>query len=81
MERVLECGALYRHFKGGLYRALFLARRAEDETVVVVYEPQYAKGTYWTRALDEFLSEVDHQKYPDAGQRYRFEKIENETEQ
>ena len=73
MERVLECGALYRHFKGGLYRALFLARRAEDETVVVVYEPQYAKGTYWTRALDEFLS--------DAGQRYRFEKIENETEQ
>ncbi len=74
--RTIEPNALYRHFKGGVYKVLFTAKRAEDESVVVVYEPQYAKGTYWTRDLQEFLSEVDHEKYPDVSQLYRFEKIE-----
>lgn len=75
MKRTIVNNAFYRHFKGGIYKVLFCAQRAEDESIVVVYEPQYAKGTYWTRDLEEFLSEVDHEKYPNISQKYRFEKI------
>ena len=66
---------LYRHFKGGRYRVLGIARHSETEEELVVYE-SLRNGTFWVRPLAMFASPVDRLKYPDAGQTWRFELVE-----
>lgn len=39
----------YRHFKGGEYRVLGLARHSETEEWMVVYQPLYGEGGLWVR--------------------------------
>ncbi len=49
---------VYRHYKGGLYRILHLARvEATDETLVI-YQPHQG-GTIWARPYDDFFSRVE----------------------
>ncbi len=40
---------LYRHFKGGMYRVLFVARHSETEEPMVVYQALYGECGYWVR--------------------------------
>ena len=40
----------------------------------VVYDSMY-NGSVWCRHYDMFMSEVDHEKYPDIKQKYRFELV------
>ncbi len=49
---------VYRHYKGGLYRVLFLARHSETEEEMVVYQALYGEKGYWVRPLALFLAPV-----------------------
>jgi hypothetical protein len=67
---------IYRHFKGNIYQIVTLAHDSETLGWVVVYQQLYAPYEVYVRPLDMFMSRVDSEKYPDAKQAYRFEKIE-----
>ena len=42
---------------------------------MVVYQAMYAPFKIWVRPLSTFLEKLDKEKYPDAAQEYRFERI------
>jgi hypothetical protein len=49
----------YRHFKGGEYQVLGVARDAETLRSVVVYRALYGEQSLWVRAIDVFQEFVE----------------------
>lgn len=68
-------GEFYRHFKGKFYQIKALAKDAGTLEMQVVYQALYGSFGVWVRPLSEFMSPVDRDKYPEAGQTWRFEKV------
>lgn len=67
---------MYRHFKGGIYMVEDIALDTATDKNVVVYRAMYGEKSLFTRPVDDFLSKVDKDKYPESSQTYRFEAIE-----
>lgn len=93
MAREFKPGDIVKHFKREtvtdpnslqyLYMIVGTATHTESGEILMLYRPLYgpppclANAHVAARPYDMFMSEVDHEKYPDIKQKYRFEKVEN----
>ena len=71
----MQPGVIVRHFKGNFYESLCFARDSETQDEVVVYRALYGERGVWVRPKEMFFSPVDRDKYPDAPQAYRFQRV------
>lgn len=80
--REIIIGKKYKHFKNKLYKVIDIVYDSESNNddelrKVVIYQALYGEGLKWARDYDMFNSEVDHEKYPDVEQKYRFEEVDD----
>ena len=83
--REFSPGDIIQHFKREtvdqnsmryLYEFIGIAIHSETRDRVVVYRALYGDKGLFVRPYEMFMEEVDHVKYPEIRQKYRFEKIE-----
>lgn len=64
-----------------MYKVLDFAKHTESGELLVIYEALYDgepigcdvhRGDKFARPFDMFMSEVDHEKYPNIKRKYRF---------
>ncbi len=76
-------GDILRHFKREtvdqdsmqyLYQYVGIAIHSESREKFVVYRALYGDEELFIRPYEMFMEEVDHNKYPNIRQKYRFER-------
>lgn len=81
--RKFASGDIIQHFKREtadqssmqyLYEYIGVAMHSETRDRMIVYRALYGEKGLFVRPYEMFMEEVDHEKYPEIRQKYRFEK-------
>lgn len=79
MNTVTTCLPSYRHYKGGTYTLLYVARNSEQRDQELAVYTSHARQQIWVRPWDDpdcgFTNEVE---WPDGVRRPRFTLITEE---
>ena len=69
----LKIKGIYKHFKGDYYLVEDTAISSDDgKTIYVIYRKLYGDGSLFIRELNDFLDDVDKDKYPNVKQKKKF---------
>ena len=81
--RKFASGDIIQHFKRETvdqsstqypYEYIGVAMHSETRDRMIVYRALYGEKGLFVRPYEMFMEEVDHEKYPEIRQKYRFEK-------
>ena len=50
----------FKHYKGGIYRKLYIAKHSETQEQMVVYQAMYGNCEIWVRPKDMFYEEITY---------------------
>lgn len=64
---------IYKHYKGNMYKVLYIAKHSETLELLVVYQQLYGDLSIWVRPYEMFLEDVEY----NGKIVKRFELIEN----
>ena len=59
MSEKIVIGGIYQHFKGNMYKILFVAKHSETLEEMVVYQALYGAGDVWVRPANMFLEKIE----------------------
>lgn len=56
---MVQVGALYKHYKGTVYKVLHIVQHSDTEEELVIYQDVEAPEKVWARSPSVFLEEIE----------------------